>query len=105
MNGKCDLQLRYLDDDLQAIATDANYQPAGWDAREVDHFLLVAQCAEAAFSPRDLYSLRILRVQQGTEDHAASVLLSDLRVLTIKFEDSTTSMSAVFDLSTVETEQ
>lgn len=105
VNGKCDLQLGYLDDDLQRIATDADYAPAGWDVPELDHFLLVAQCANAAISERDLLMLRVLRLRRSTAGNAASVMLSASRMLIIKFEASTTSLTAVFDLSTVETEE
>lgn len=103
--GRTDLQLRYLDDVLQRIASDADYTAAGWDAVEVAHFRLVAQCVDAAIAESDLLTLRLLRLRTGTENNAASVPLSAVRVLTIKFERTTTPMSAVFDVSTVETEE
>jgi hypothetical protein len=93
------LQLRYLDDVLQRIATDADFEPAGWDAAEVAHFRLIAQCAEAALEERDLLALRLLRLRSGADDTLASVLLSAARMLTIKFEPTTTPMTAVFDVS------
>ena len=99
------MQLRYLDDVLQCIASDADHTPAGWDAGEVAHFRLVAQCADAAIAESDLFTLRLLRLRTGAEDNAASVMLSAMRVLTINFEPTTTPMTAVFDVSTVETEE
>lgn len=99
------MQLRYLDDVLQRIASDADYAPDGWDAREVAHFLLVAQCADAAIAESDLFTLRLLRLRAGAHNNAASVMLSAMRELTINFEPTTTPMTAVFDMSTVETEE
>jgi hypothetical protein len=99
------LQLRYLDDVLQRIATDADYEPAGWDAAEVAHFRLIAQCAEAAIAESDLLTLRLLRLRPGADDTVTSVPLSAARMLTIKFESTTTPMAAVFDVSRVETEK
>jgi hypothetical protein len=97
------LQLRYLHDVLHHIATDADYEPAGWDAAEVAHFLLVAQCADAASATQDLLTLRLLRLRPDADGAVASVSLSAVRMLTIKFESTATSMSAVFDTSMVET--
>jgi hypothetical protein len=99
------LQLRYLDDVLQCIASDADYTPDGWDAGEVAHFRLVAQCAEAAIAESDLFTLRLLRLRAGAENNAASVMLSAMRVLSINFEPTTTPMTAVFDVSTAESEK
>lgn len=103
--GRINLQLRYLDDVLQCIASDADDMSHGWDAEEVAHFLLVAQCADAAIVESDLFTLRLLRLRVGAENNAASVMLSARRVLTINFEPTTTPMTAVFDVLTVETEQ
>jgi hypothetical protein len=97
------LQLRYLDGVLHHIATDADYAPAGWGAAEVAHFRLVAQCADAAIATRDLFTLRLLRLRPDADGAVASVSLSAARMLTIKFESTATSMSAVFDTSMVET--
>jgi hypothetical protein len=94
-----------MDDVLQCIASDADYTPAGWDAGEVAHFRLIAQCADAAIAESDLFTLRLLRLRTGAENNAASVMLSAMRVLTINFEPTTTPMTAVFDVSTVETEE
>jgi hypothetical protein len=103
--GRINLQLRYLDDVLQCIASNAGYTPDGWDAGEVAHFLLVAQCADAAIAESDLFTLRLLRLRARAENNAASVMLSARRVLTINFEPTTTPMTAVFDVLTVETEE
>lgn len=97
------MRLRYLDDVLERIATDAGYEPAGWEASEVIHFRLIAQCADAAVAERDLRTLRLLRLRSGAVDTVTSVSLSATRVLTIKFEP-TAPMTAVFDVLTVETE-
>lgn len=99
------MQLRYLDDVLQRIATDADYEPVGWDAAEVAHFRLIAQCADAAIAERDLLTLRLLRLRPGADDTVASVPLSATRMLTIKFEPTTTPITAVLDVSRVETER
>ncbi len=103
--GRTDLQLRYLDDVLQRIASDADHKPAGWDAAEVAHFRLVAQCASAATAEGDLLTLRLLRIRTDAHNGVASVVLSAKRVLIIGFEPTTTPMTAVFDVSRVETEQ
>lgn len=102
--GRTDLQLRYLDDVLQRIATDAGYAPVGWGAAEVTHFRLFAQCAGAAIAESDLHALRLLRLRPGTDDNHASVLLSTTRVLMIQFEMTATSVTAVLSVSTAETE-
>jgi hypothetical protein len=99
------LQLRYRDDVLQRIASDADHEPAGWDAAEVAHFRLVAQCADAAIVESDLLTLRLLRLRASTGNNVAAVILSATRVLTIRFETMTTPMTAVFDVSTVEMEE
>lgn len=98
------MQLRYLDDVLQRIASDADHTPADWEAAEVAHFRLVAQCASAATAEGDLLTLRLLRIRTDA-DGVASVALSPKRVLIIRFEPTTTPMTAVFDASRVETEQ
>ena len=98
------MQLRYVDDVLQRIATDADYKPVGWDAVEVAHFLLVAQCAGAATTEGDLLTLRLLRIQSDAHQGVASVMLSAKRMLTIRFEPTTMPMTAVFDVSRIETE-
>jgi hypothetical protein len=103
--GRTDLQLRYLDDVLQRIASDADYKPAGWDAAEVAHFRLVAQCADSATVTSDLLTLRLLRLRAVTNDNVASVMLSATRVLTLRFETTTTPMTAMFEVSMVEMEQ
>jgi hypothetical protein len=98
------LQLGYLDDVLQRLATDAAYAPIGWDAAEVAHFRLIAQCVDAAIDKRDVLTLRLLRLRPGEDDTVMSASLSATRLLTIKFEPSATSMTAVFGMSRVETE-
>ena len=98
------MQLRYLDDVLQRLATDADYEPAGWDAAEIDRFRLVAQCADSAIAARDLCTLRLLRLRPSADDTVASVPLSAARMLTIRFETSNTR-TAEFSLATAGTEQ
>ena len=103
--GRTDVQLRYVDDVLQRLASDADYEPAGWGAAEIAHFRLVAQCAEAAIAERDLLGLQLLRLRPGADADVALVFLSATRVLTIKFEPMTTPMTIVFDFSTEGTEE
>jgi len=97
------LQLRYRDDVLHRIASDAAYVPVGWDAAEVAHFRLVAQCADAAIVESDLLTLRLLRLRAGAGGNGAAVILSATRALTITFETQRTPMTAVFGLSPVGT--
>jgi hypothetical protein len=99
------LQLTYLDDALQRIACDADHTPVGWDAAEVAHFRLVAQCASAATAESDLLTLRLLRIRADSDHGVASVVLSAKRVLLIRFESTTMPMTVEFDVSTVGTEQ
>ncbi len=94
------MQLRYPDDDLHRIASDAAYEPVGWDAVEVAHFRLVVQCADAAVADTDLLILRLLRLPASAGGHGAVVILSDIRLLTITFETDSTPMTAVFGVST-----
>lgn len=88
---------------LQRLAADADYAPAGWSVAEVDHFRLVAECADSAITVQDLRAMRCLRLQPGPDDFA-SVSLSATCMLTIKFETSGRP-TAVFGLATVGTGQ
>lgn len=97
------MQLRYANDDLRRIATDADYQPPGWSEAELDHFLLVAQCADAAIGPEDLFAFRGLGLQNSSND-AAVASLSPARQMKIQFEMEASPMTALLDVSTVETE-
>jgi hypothetical protein len=91
-----------LDDVLQRLADDADYAPAGWDAVEVDHFRLVAECADSAIAVQDLRAMRCLRLRLGSDNTVASVPLSATRMLTIKFETSG-RLTAVLGLVTAGT--
>lgn len=98
------MQLRYANDDLHRIATDADYQPRGWSGAELDRFLLVAQCAGAAIGPEDLFAFRGL----GLRKLASATAVADLsptRQMTIQFEIGAIPMAAaLLDVSKAETE-
>jgi hypothetical protein len=97
------LQLRYADDFLHRIATEASFVPAGWSDAELEAFLLVAQCATAAIGPQDLFAFRSLGLRELTTD-VAVVSLSAERQMKIQFKTDATSQAAVVDVSTAETE-
>lgn len=97
------MQLRYANDDLRRIATDADYQPRGWSGAELDRFLLVAQCAAAANGPEDLFAFRRLGLRKLATATAVANL-SPTRHMTIQFEMGAMPMAALLDVSTAETE-
>lgn len=97
------MQLRYANDDLRRIATNADYQPPGWSGSELDHFLLVVQCAGAAIGPEDLFAFRGLGLRNSSNG-AAVASLSPTRQMKIQFEIEASPMAALLDVSTLETE-
>ena len=97
------MQLRYASDDLRRIATDADYQPPGWSGSELAHFLLAAQCADAAIGPEDLFAFRGLGLRNSSNGTAVA-RLSPARQMMIQFEMEGSPMAALLDVSTVEME-
>lgn len=101
------LHREYLDEVLRRLATEAEYEPPGWDSTGVALFRLVDQCAYAAVTEADLRSLRsYLRMQPYPQagPRAWLVVLGSHRslVITIKAEDI--PMTALFELLNAGTE-
>lgn len=94
------LKLELLDATLRRLAGESGHRPEGWDDGEIRHFLLIAQCAQAAKVEADLYALRILRLRPNPDNTRMScVQLSAHRRLTITFNAESGPLIAQFDLA------
>lgn len=94
------MELELLDAKLRRIANEPGHSPKGWGDGEARHFLLIAQCAQAAKTENDLLALRMLRLQAHPDELSKSwVQLSAQRRLTITFNDENRPIIAQFDLA------
>lgn len=94
------MELELLDANLRRLAKEPSHRPEGWGDGEVRHFLLIAQCAQAAKVAADLHALRMLRLRSHPDEPKTSwVQLGTQRRLTITFNDESGPLIAQFDLA------
>jgi hypothetical protein len=92
------VEREYVDEDLRRLATDPEFQPAGWRDREVREFHRLVQCVRAAYVESDLRNMRVLRIES---DHSgdmsrAGAVLSSGRVIDLTFKHSDGHGAVVF---------
>lgn len=94
------MELELLDANLRRIANELGHRPEGWGDDETQHFLLIAQCAQAAKTETDLLGFRMLRLRVRPDEPRKSWFqLGTQRRLTITFNDENGPLIAQFDLA------
>ena len=98
------MHLDFLDRTLRRLATEPGYRPPGWGEAEIDHFRLVAQCAQAAKVEGDLRTMRILRCQACLDGPpgTSSIQLSPRRRLLLTFKNDDAPATAVLSVLLIE---
>ena len=92
------MRIEVLAVDLASVI-DGSAPPTGrWTDAEVRHVRLVAQCARAARTPKDLFALRVLRLRHTDEPEIARVELNTQHALLITFKGED-PITAVFDIA------
>jgi plasmid maintenance system killer protein len=92
------VEREYVDEELRRLATDPEFQPAGWNDREIREFHRLVQCVRAAYVETDLRNMRVLRIES---DHSgdpsrAGATLSSGRVIDLTFKNSGSHGVVVF---------
>ena len=94
------MELELLDANLRRIANEPSHRPEGWGDDEVRHFLLIAQCAQAAKTETDLLTFRMLGLRvRPDESRKCWAPFGNQRRLTITFSDKNGPLIAQFGLA------
>jgi hypothetical protein len=101
------LHIRFEDPILRRLAAEPAFAPEEWDEREISHFRLVAQCAQAAQVADDLHVSRVLciRPHAGGQPDTWFVQLGPGRRLLLAFGTDTTSPAVMFSVLSMEMER
>lgn len=96
----------YLDETLNRLATDAGYQPRGWNHTEVKEYRRLVQCARAAKVNTDLRKMRMLRIEMQADDPTQGrATLTSGRVIGLTFKSNGGHPTVVFELEPRRTDE
>jgi hypothetical protein len=100
------VEREYLDEELRRLAARPEFRPAGWSEEDIQEFRRLVQCARAAHVEKDLWNMRLLRIEpdDSGDPSRAQAILSSGRAIDLTFKNTDSHGGVVFGVLTAEME-